>query len=120
MSTHALIACSALRNLQYTAGKYLKDARPPFDCGFECVGTVVAVGPACTRFKVGQHVAASAYGMFAEYVTLPENAVMVRHFSLVFWTESDESLLLTGCVGVAVCRQYRVPTRPCCPSLSRA
>jgi NADPH:quinone reductase-like Zn-dependent oxidoreductase len=66
------------RHSQYTAGKYLKDARPPFDCGFECVGTVVAVGPACTRLKVGQHVAASAYGMFAEYVTLPENSVMVR------------------------------------------
>jgi NADPH:quinone reductase-like Zn-dependent oxidoreductase len=78
-----LIFYNYFRGKQFTAGKYLKDARPPFDVGFECVGTVVAVGPACTRLKVGQHVAASAYGMFAEYVTLPENSVMVRLICMV-------------------------------------
>jgi NADPH:quinone reductase-like Zn-dependent oxidoreductase len=26
-------------DINFTNGKYLKDARPPFDCGFEAVGT---------------------------------------------------------------------------------
>jgi NADPH:quinone reductase-like Zn-dependent oxidoreductase len=33
---------------------------------------VVAIGPKCRRLKIGQHVAVSTYGLFAEYVNLSE------------------------------------------------
>ena len=64
-------------DINFTAGKYLRDARPPFDAGFECVGTVVRVGDKVTKVQVGQHVMLSAYGCFTEYMLAPEKIVVV-------------------------------------------
>ncbi|ELU06398.1 hypothetical protein CAPTEDRAFT_173764 [Capitella teleta] len=61
-------------DINYTAGRYDPSVKVPFDCGFEGVGEVVAVGPGCTsNVSVGQAVGYSAYGAFSEYTTLPEN-----------------------------------------------
>ncbi len=64
-------------DINFTAGKYLRDARPPFDAGFECVGTVVACGDKVTKVRVGQHVMLSAYGCFTEYMLAPEKIVII-------------------------------------------
>lgn len=58
-------------DVNFTAGKYMKDARPPFDAGFEGVGTVLALGSAIKpspALKIGSYVAFSAFGAFGEVV----------------------------------------------------
>ncbi len=51
-------------------GKYMYAPPFPFVPGYECVGTVDALGDGVTAFSVGQRVAAlTVHGSFAEYVT---------------------------------------------------
>jgi prostaglandin reductase 3 len=45
-------------DVNFTSGKYTPGLVPPFDCGFEAIGKVVAVGSSC-KLKVGQAVACS-------------------------------------------------------------
>src|SRR4051812_9177668 len=44
-------------DINFSAGRYLKDAKPPFDVGAECVGRIVALAPDVKKFKVGDPVA---------------------------------------------------------------
>jgi NADPH-dependent curcumin reductase CurA len=56
-------------DINFTAGKYSPGVRPPFDAGFESVGVVLALGPlagTASGLKVGQAVASTGYGAFAD------------------------------------------------------
>jgi NADPH:quinone reductase-like Zn-dependent oxidoreductase len=58
---------------QLRAGTYLGVPSPPFTPGYELVGVVDELDPACSRLHVGDRVAAlTAYGGYAEYVCVPE------------------------------------------------
>jgi len=63
-------------DINFTAGKYLPNVRPPLDCGFESIGVIVAVGDGVTRVKVGDAVAATSYGAFAQYQLHKERTVI--------------------------------------------
>lgn len=54
-------------DVNFTAGKYRPGVEPPFDVGFEGVGTVVRVGAAVSDYKPGDTVVSQAFGSFAEY-----------------------------------------------------
>lgn len=55
------------------AGIYLGGPKPPFTPGYELVGAVEALGPGCSRLRVGDHVAALAvWGADAELVCVAE------------------------------------------------
>ncbi|KAJ3277759.1 Prostaglandin reductase 3 [Borealophlyctis nickersoniae] len=56
-------------DINYTAGR-------PFDCGFEAIGQIVAVGTAVKRVKMGQAVAVMQYGAFAEFQALDERVII--------------------------------------------
>nr|CCC94099.1 unnamed protein product [Trypanosoma congolense IL3000] len=58
-------------DINLTSGRYLPDAIPPFDCGFEALGKVVAVGGNTEHFAVGDPVVTQSYGAFAEYQIVP-------------------------------------------------
>lgn len=58
-------------DLNFTSGSYFKNARPPFDCGFEAAGTVVKVGAGVTNLKEGDSVVMMQYGCFAEFLDAP-------------------------------------------------
>jgi NADPH:quinone reductase-like Zn-dependent oxidoreductase len=50
-------------DINYTSGRYLPGVKLPFDCGFECVGTVVAANG--TKYlKEGNHVFLSRASLF--------------------------------------------------------
>ena len=58
-----LAAGVSLTDAQLRAGTYLGVPRPPFTPGYEVVGVVDELGPACSRLHVGNRVAAlTAYG----------------------------------------------------------
>ncbi|KAI9905533.1 hypothetical protein PsorP6_013468 [Peronosclerospora sorghi] len=72
-------------DINYTNGVYLPGVQPPFDCGFEALGTVLEVGPGVTSLKIGDAVAitserdkadnqpqATLYGAFAEHLVTNE------------------------------------------------
>ncbi|KAI9014987.1 NADPH:quinone reductase [Gaertneriomyces semiglobifer] len=63
-------------DINFTAGRYDPTKKPPFDCGFEAVGEVIAVGTEVKNLKVGQAVAVMQYGTFAEVQFLPEQMVI--------------------------------------------
>jgi NADPH2:quinone reductase len=55
------------------AGVYLGGPKPPFTPGYELVGVVDALGPGCSRLKVGDRVAVlTVWGADAERVCVPE------------------------------------------------
>ncbi|RNF05962.1 oxidoreductase [Trypanosoma rangeli] len=54
-------------DINFTAGRYRPDAKPPFECGFEALGEVLATGEKVKGFTVGDVVVTQAYGAFAEY-----------------------------------------------------
>jgi len=63
-------------DINFTSGKYFPNAKPPFDVGFEAVGSVTAVGAGVT-LKIGAPVLISAYGgAFGEYIEIEENRVV--------------------------------------------
>jgi NADPH:quinone reductase len=61
------------------AGTYLGVPKPPFTPGYELVGVVEEVGPACSRLRVGDRIGSlTVWGADAERVcVLEENAVEV-------------------------------------------
>ncbi|KAI8913074.1 hypothetical protein DFJ77DRAFT_511582 [Powellomyces hirtus] len=63
-------------DINYTAGRYDPTVKPPFDCGFEAVGEVVAVGSSVKRLKVGSAVAVMTYGAFSELQIIDERSVI--------------------------------------------
>ena len=55
------------------AGTYLGGPKPPFTPGYELVGVVEELGPACSRLRVGDRVGAlTVWGANAERVCVPE------------------------------------------------
>ncbi|KAJ3195211.1 Prostaglandin reductase 3 [Irineochytrium annulatum] len=66
---NAYVAINA-SDINFTAGRYDPKLRPPFDCGFESLGTVVAVGASVNGIKLGDSVACMSYGAFTEYQLL--------------------------------------------------
>ncbi|KAF8287769.1 putative oxidoreductase [Trypanosoma cruzi] len=58
-------------DVNFTAGRYKPDVKPPFECGFEALGEVVASGEKAKEFIVGDTVVTQAYGAFAEYQVVP-------------------------------------------------
>lgn len=58
-------------DINYTNGKYLPGVKPPFDAGFEAVGTVVAISSNNTsNIKLHDTVAYTQYGAFSEYIVI--------------------------------------------------
>ncbi|KAL3668289.1 hypothetical protein V7S43_006382 [Phytophthora oleae] len=55
-------------DINYTNGAYWPGVQPPFDCGFEALGIVLEVGPGVTNLKMGDAVASTSYGAFAEHL----------------------------------------------------
>lgn len=64
-------------DINFTAGIYQPDVRPPFDCGFEALGEVAAVGKAVKGIRCGDVVVTQHYGAFAEYQVVPQRAAKV-------------------------------------------
>lgn len=55
------------------AGTYIHAPKPPFTPGYELVGVVEALGPGCSKLRVGSRVAAlTVWGAYAERVCLAE------------------------------------------------
>lgn len=61
-------------DINYTAGRYDPTVVAPFDCGFEGIGEVAAVGPG-SSIPVGQPVIYASFGAFSEYKSVPEKLV---------------------------------------------
>lgn len=93
------VNCAALNfpDLLKIAGKHQNKVEPPFSPGSEFAGTVEALGPGVTAFKVGQRVfARTGSGGFVEYASVPEDKVVATPdampdedaavFSLVYHT----------------------------------
>ena len=56
-------------DITWTLGSYLPGVQPPFNCGFQAVGTVVAAGDQA-KLDVGDHVYISDIGAYTLYHTL--------------------------------------------------
>jgi NADPH:quinone reductase-like Zn-dependent oxidoreductase len=56
--------------------------------GFDCAGTIAAVGDGVMDFKVGDEVMASAVGSSASFVTLPRTDVVHKPAGISFETAS--------------------------------
>ena len=68
-----LAAGVSFTDSQLRAGTYLGVPKPPFTPGYEVVGVVEEVGPACTRLRVGDRVASlTVWGAYAERVCVRE------------------------------------------------
>ena len=62
-------------DINFTAGRYDPTLKPPFDCGFEGLGTIV-VRDGKSAYKLGQPVAVMSYGCFSEYQIVSERALI--------------------------------------------
>lgn len=62
-------------DINYSAGRYDTNVKPPFDCGFEGVGEIAAIGPGVS-LSVGQPVTYSMFGAFSEYKSVPEKLLV--------------------------------------------
>ncbi|VDI02679.1 uncharacterized protein MGAL_10B037349 [Mytilus galloprovincialis] len=62
-------------DINYTAGRYDTTVKPPFDCGFEAVGEVAAIGPGAS-LRIGQPVTYSQFGAFSEYKNISERNLL--------------------------------------------
>eukprot|EP01091_Cochliopodium_minus_P011101 TRINITY_DN3085_c0_g1_i3.p1 TRINITY_DN3085_c0_g1~~TRINITY_DN3085_c0_g1_i3.p1 ORF type:complete len:200 (+),score=45.85 TRINITY_DN3085_c0_g1_i3:2-601(+) len=62
-------------DVNYTAGKYLEGVNPPFDAGFEAVGTILKKGSK-VNLNLGQPVVFARFGSFAEYIVVPAKIVI--------------------------------------------
>src|SRR5207237_3877445 len=69
-----LAAGVSFTDAQLRAGTYLPGApKPPFTPGYELVGVVEALGPGCSRLRVGDRIGAlTVWGADAERVCMPE------------------------------------------------
>ncbi len=73
VSVRVLAAGASFTDAQLRAGTYIGVPRPPFTPGYELVGVVEELGPACSRLRVGDRVGAlTVWGAYAERVCLPE------------------------------------------------
>lgn len=61
-------------DVNFSAGAYDPTKKPPFDCGFEGLGEVVAVGEDA-KLPVGQTVMYMVFKAFSEYLVLPADKV---------------------------------------------
>jgi len=63
-------------DINWTAGRYDPNAKPPFDLGFEGLGQIVARGSnVSSKIQDGQFVAYMKYGAFADVITLDSRHV---------------------------------------------
>ncbi|KAL2917089.1 hypothetical protein HK105_203153 [Polyrhizophydium stewartii] len=62
-------------DINFTSGRYDTRVKPPFDCGFEALGEVVATGPG-VKVPLLQPVAVMLYGAFSEYQIVHERALL--------------------------------------------
>ena len=68
-----LAAGVSFTDTQLRAGTYIGGPKPPFTPGYELVGVVEALGPGCTRLRVGDRVGSlTVWGADAELVCVPE------------------------------------------------
>eukprot|EP00759_Apiculatamorpha_spiralis_P045703 PhF_6_TR4248/c0_g1_i1/m.5745/K07119/K07119; uncharacterized protein len=58
-------------DINYTAGVYKPGVKPPFDCGFEALGVVVATADDVKQINIGDAVVSMTYSAFSEYQELP-------------------------------------------------
>ncbi|EPY25157.1 oxidoreductase [Strigomonas culicis] len=61
-------------DVNFASGRYFRNAKTPFGCGFEAIGEVVAVSAGADAARapsVGAVVTFMQYGAFAEYVDVP-------------------------------------------------
>ncbi|CCW61877.1 unnamed protein product [Phytomonas sp. EM1] len=58
-------------DVNFTAGVYQPGVIPPFDCGLEALGEVVAAGENVKGIAPGDAVATQSYGAFSEYQVVP-------------------------------------------------
>lgn len=63
-------------DINLTNGQYFPGVAPPFDCGFESVGKISAVGSEVKNFKIGDSVIAAGYGAFAECKVMDQSLVI--------------------------------------------
>ena len=63
-------------DINFTAGTY-RATDPPFDCGFEALGEIVATGSAVQDVSVGQHVVFQCFGAFSSFQIVPSRSVRV-------------------------------------------
>eukprot|EP00128_Syssomonas_multiformis_P001828 Colp12_sorted_trinity150504_noHs@1826 len=63
-------------DINATAGRYNPGTPPPFDCGMEAVGRVLAIGSAVKSVKVGDAVGTMSVGAFGECLTAPEHTLV--------------------------------------------
>ncbi|KAI9306831.1 hypothetical protein BJ944DRAFT_286689 [Cunninghamella echinulata] len=63
-------------DVNYTNGAYIPGMKPPFDVGFEGLGTVVDVGSSVPKEKIGTFGIFSQYGAFSEYVIVNIQALI--------------------------------------------
>ena len=70
-------------DVNFTSGAYMPGVKPPFPCGFEAVGTVVAAGPKAMA-KEGDTVCYMEYGAFADYQTTSKG-MKAFHFYLLYF-----------------------------------
>ncbi|KAJ3057378.1 Prostaglandin reductase 3 [Rhizophlyctis rosea] len=76
----------------YTAGRYNPKVKPPFDCGFEAIGEIVAIGSAVKRRKLRQPVAVMSYGAFAELQLVRDREII----PIASLTPEQVPLLVSG------------------------
>ena len=68
-----LAAGVSFTDAQIRAGTYIGGPKPPFTPGYELVGVVEELGPACGRLREGDRVGAlMVWGADAERVCVPE------------------------------------------------
>ena len=68
-----LVAGVSFTDAQIRAGTYIGGPKPPFTPGYELVGVVEELGPACERLREGDRVGAlMVWGADAERVCVPE------------------------------------------------
>ena len=73
-----LAAGVSFTDAQLRAGTYIAGApKPPFTPGYELVGVVEALGPDCSRLRVGDRIGAlTVFGADAERVCVPESGAV--------------------------------------------
>jgi len=65
-------------DINYTAGKYRPGLQPPFDAGFEGLGTIFALSSDLNQeqYPLGQAVVVTGYGCYSEYMVVPAKTVI--------------------------------------------
>ncbi|XP_068320021.1 uncharacterized protein [Pyrus communis] len=69
-------------DVNYSSGRYFSgktkdtESRLPFDCGFEAVGIIAAVGDFVTNLQVGTPAAIMTFGSYAEFTLVPSKHIL--------------------------------------------